>query len=113
MQPSGLRCCTDVFSHFITIASFGETSAVTYVTLRVSELLWQSEKQVRKQMRREKMERQHYELSRLRTLLRLNTVLAGLARDNVKSDFLAGKHGAAVSLSHYCGNCRCLYKEAC
>jgi len=36
-------------------------------------------------------------MSRLRTLLRLNTVLAGLARDNVKSDFLTGRHGAAVS----------------
>jgi len=45
------------------------------------------------------MERQHYEMSRVRTLLRLNTVLARLARDNVKSDFLTGKHGAAVSVA--------------
>jgi len=52
---------------------------------------------VRKQMRREKIERQHYEISRLRTLLRLNTVLAGLMNDRVKSDFLTGKCGTAVS----------------
>ena len=53
---------------------------------------------MRKQLRREKIERQHHEISRLRTVLRLNTVLAGLAKDDVKSDFLTGKHGAAVSV---------------
>jgi len=30
-------------------------------------------------------------------MLRLNTVLAGLSHDSVKSDFLTGEHGAAVS----------------
>ena len=63
----------------------------------ISWWLFEAEKLVRKQVRREKIERQHCEMSRLRTLLRLNTVLAGLARDNVKSDFLTGRRGAAVS----------------
>ena len=58
-----------------------------------------SEKLVRKQVRRERIERQHHEISRLHTVLRLNTVLAGLSHDSVKSDFLTGKHGAAVSLT--------------
>ena len=60
---------------------------------------FQSEKLVRKQARREKIERQHHEISRLRTMLRLNTVLAGLSHDSVKSDFLTGERGAAVSVT--------------
>jgi len=47
-------------------------------------------------VRREKVERQHQQIAQLRTLLRLNTVLAGLSCDEVKSDFLTGKHGAVV-----------------
>jgi len=59
--------------------------------------LYQSEKRVRKQVRREKIERQHHDIGHLRTMIRLNTVLAGLACDHVKADFLTGSHGAVVS----------------
>jgi hypothetical protein len=59
----------------------------------------QSEKMLRKQVKREKMERQHHEATRVQSMLKLKTVLSGLLKSHVKADFLAGTQGAVVSNS--------------
>jgi Caprin-1 dimerization domain len=51
---------------------------------------------LRKQAKREKLERQQQEVARVQSMLKLKTVLSGLLKSRVKSDFLDGSNGAVV-----------------
>ena len=44
------------------------------------------------------MEKQQQELLRVQDLLRVQVVLGNMSHERAKSDFLAGKHGALVSV---------------
>ncbi|XP_041365112.1 caprin-1-like isoform X2 [Gigantopelta aegis] len=56
----------------------------------------ETEKLLRKQAKREKIEKQALETKRIRELLKLQTLLDNMGSDKVRNDFKTGKHGAVV-----------------
>lgn len=54
------------------------------------------EKFLKRQAKKEKMERQTLEVKRIREILKLQNLLDSLGSDKVRSDFQTGKHGAVV-----------------
>lgn len=54
---------------------------------------------MKKQAKREKLERQVQECKRVREILQFQGLLDSLGSDNVRQDFQTGKHGAIVSIS--------------
>ncbi|XP_067655705.1 caprin-1-like [Haliotis asinina] len=53
-------------------------------------------KLMKKQMRREKLDRQLHEIKRIQELLQVQNLLDSLGSQNIRSDFQTGKHGAVV-----------------
>ncbi|XP_071099989.1 caprin-1-like [Haliotis cracherodii] len=53
-------------------------------------------KLMKKQARREKLDRQLHEIKRIQELLQVQNLLDSLGSQNVRSDFQTGKHGAVV-----------------
>ena len=56
----------------------------------------QNEKVLKKQMKREKIERQNADMKKIREMLYLQNTLDGMGAENVRADFLAGNNGAVV-----------------
>ena len=52
---------------------------------------------MRKQLKREKVERQTSECRRVKELLQLQNLLDGLGSETARSDFISGTNGAVVS----------------
>ena len=67
-----------------------------------------SEKNLRKQVKREKLERQQQEVERLQETLRLQSLLDGLGTDETRTDLCTGKYSSLVSsLTFGCSNLSC------
>ena len=52
---------------------------------------------MRKQLKREKVERQTSECRRVKELLQLQNMLDGLGSETARADFISGTNGAVVS----------------
>ncbi|XP_060082581.1 caprin-1-like isoform X2 [Ylistrum balloti] len=55
-----------------------------------------AEKMMKKQLKREKIERQNMVLKRMQEMLKVQNLLDSMGSDKVRSDFQTGKHGAVV-----------------
>ena len=60
--------------------------------------LWptQIEKYLKRKAKRDKMERQEQEMSRIREVLKIQELLSNMGSDDVREDFKKGSHGAIV-----------------
>ena len=54
------------------------------------------EKALKKRAKREKIERQEHEISRVREVLKLQELLSNMGAENVREDFKKGVRGAVV-----------------
>lgn len=72
-----------------------------------------SEKVMKKQAKREKLERQVQECKRVREILQFQGLLDSLGSDNVRQDFQTGKHGAIVLTEENLDQLDELYKLIC
>ena len=60
----------------------------------------QTEKQMRRNQKKERLERQSQEICRIRDLLQIQGLLDGMGSDTARADFLSGNKGAVVSILH-------------